>query len=87
MTYLHLNKWSGQVGADGVVARIRRKISGALANGETVLVFDDIPGMTEDIRSKIRAGWPTTKVRFSYTHPSAATTPTKKERRARRPRL
>jgi len=87
MTYLHLNRWSWQVGNEAVVARIRRKISGTLANGETVLVFDDIPGMTADIRSQIRAGWPPTKVRFSHTHPSAATTSAKKERRPRRPRL
>ena len=83
MIYLDLKKFSGQVGNEAVVARIRRKITGALANGEIVLVFDNIPGMTDDIRAKIRAGWPKTKVRFSCTHPSATTAPVKRERRRR----
>ncbi len=86
MTYLHLKKYAGELGSKDVVARIRRKISGALANGETVLVFDDLPGMTDELREKIRAGWPPTKVSFSSPHPSATSEP-KKKRRPPRPRL
>jgi len=84
MTHLHLNKWTGQLGNRGVVDRIRRKISGALANGEIVLVFDDIPDMTDEIRAQIRRGWAPSKVRFSFTHPSATTSPVKRPSRPRR---
>ena len=70
MTHIHLNQWKGQFQNNHSVARIRRKISGALAAGECVLVYDGyLDGLTDEIRAEIRRGWPSTKVVFALPHP------------------
>jgi hypothetical protein len=85
MTHLHLSRWNGQFSSPSVIATIRRKISGALAGGECVVVYDgDAKGLTEATRKEIRRDWPPNKVQFSNAHPTLAVPPTKKPKRRRR---
>ena len=58
---------------------------GRLADGQTLIVLDgNAVGLTDEVKQAIQEGWPSTKVRFSHTHPSAS--PLSRTRR-RRPRI
>jgi hypothetical protein len=84
MTYLSLSRWSGQFTPE-VIRRIRRKIAGNLAGGETVIVLHGhAAGLTDEVKRAIEIGWPPNKVRFGNAHPSAVPLSGK---RPRRPRL
>lgn len=83
MTYFHLTEWKGQFNSPEVLRRIRRKITGSLAGGNTVLVFDDVEGMSDAARAEIRRGWPETKVSFSFPHPELAGKPFPQPKRKR----
>ncbi len=88
MTHLHLSRWNGQFASPGVIATIRRKISGAMAGGECVVIYDgDAKGLTDELRAEIQKDWPATKVRFSHVHPSFDPATEKKPRPRRRKRL
>jgi hypothetical protein len=81
MEQLNLRRWSGQFGAKNVVATIRRTIAGRIAGGECLVVYDDgAVGLTEEIREKIRWGWPADKVRFSTIHPTLGGVPASKKK-------
>jgi len=84
MTYFSLAEFSGQFTPE-VIRRVRRKIMGRLADGQTLIVLDgNAVGLTDQVRQAIQEGWPPNKVRFSAVHPSA--TPMSRKGR-RRPRL
>jgi len=84
MTYLSLSKFS-HFDNPKVIAKIRRSIASLMVGGECVCVLDDgVLGLDDTARAEIERGWPTTKVKFSSTHPNAKNAPTKKERRPRR---
>jgi hypothetical protein len=86
VTYLSLAKYTN-FDNPRVIAKIRRAITAAMAGGECVCVLDDgVVGLTDATRAEIRRDWPSTNVRFSFTHPSA-TSPVKRHRSPRRPRL
>ncbi len=71
MTTLDLRAWNGLFRRRGTTAWIRRKISEALARGETVIVYDTgVVGLPEKTRAKIQKGWPTSKVRMPHPHPT-----------------
>jgi hypothetical protein len=84
MTYLSLSRWSGQF-TPAVILRIRRKIAGNLAGGQTVIVLPGhATGLTDEVKRAIQLGWPPNKVRFGNAHPSAVP---ESKKRLRRPRL
>ena len=85
VTHLHLSRWNDQFTNPAVIATIRRKISGALAGGECVVVIDgDAKGLTEAAREEIRRNWPPTKVQFSNAHPTLSVPSAKKSKPRRR---
>jgi hypothetical protein len=72
MNRLSLRQWSDLFHVPKVIAKIRRNISGRIAAGECVCVYDDSAGgLTPEAKAEIMRGWPPSKVRFSQPHPSA----------------
>ena len=64
MVRIIVKRWNGQFANPGVLATIKRKIKGALANGSTALVDLDDVVLTPEQLAYIQTDFPSDKVKF-----------------------